>query len=109
VVVPYYAPAKLEEKKPEEKKPEGGIKEKEVAATVQIVAPMDVEVTLNGVAVPRKRETESFKTPALVVGQPYHYTVKAKRGDVVETKVVSVEAGATVEIDLRDMKTSVER
>jgi uncharacterized protein (TIGR03000 family) len=72
-------------------------------ATVEIQAPMEAEVTFNGVVVKRKSEKEVFKTPELQAGQPYHYTVKVKMGDQTETKIVSVEAGATVAVDLREL------
>jgi len=81
----------------------------DTSASVRIYAPMDVQVTFNGVAVTRQSATEVFTTPALEVGQPYHYTVTAKRGDKTETKIVAVAAGSTVEVDLREVKTVASR
>ncbi|MFQ3651887.1 MAG: hypothetical protein SNJ75_16305, partial [Gemmataceae bacterium] len=60
-------------------------------------------VRFNGVLVKRKSEKEVFKTPALEVGQPYHYTVKVKMGDQEQSKIVTIEAGSTVVVDLREL------
>jgi uncharacterized protein (TIGR03000 family) len=113
VVAPHYVPAApATPPQPEEKKPtnpEADSKDKEAAATIRVHAPLDVEVAFNGVKVARKQESQNFKTPALMVGQPYHYTITAKRAGAVETKVVNVQAGATVEVDLRDMPTASPR
>ena len=124
VVAPHYAPVppvaepkmpeKPKDEKPKQDKPKDDKKydDKKLpapkpttdnkVASVEILAPLDVEVTFNGVVVQRKSEKQQFQTPALEPGQPYHYTVKVKKGDQERTKIVAVEAGATVTVDLRE-------
>jgi uncharacterized protein (TIGR03000 family) len=79
-------------------------------ASVVIKAPMDVEVRFNGVVVRRKSEEESFQTPAITVGEGYHYTVTAiavRDGKTVrQERVVSVRAGKKAEVDFREMASA---
>jgi uncharacterized protein (TIGR03000 family) len=117
-VIPHAGPpVKVIEKAPGApgmKKIEGGKDEKgekgdkkiegdETAARVIIRAAADVAVTVNGVRLPRKSETETFRTPTLAPGTDYTYTVvaTAKRGsrDVTETRRVPVVAGGRAEVD----------
>jgi uncharacterized protein (TIGR03000 family) len=86
-----------------EKKIEGD----ETSAQVIVRAPADVTVTVNGVRVARKSETETFRTPSLVPGTDYSYTVAAtaRRGgrDVTETRRVPVVAGGRAEVDFSSL------
>jgi uncharacterized protein (TIGR03000 family) len=75
------------------------------AAPAQVIVsiPADAKLLANGHATKLTGERREFATPVLVAGQTYHYvfTAEAVRGGqpVVETRRVTVSAGATVNVD----------
>ncbi len=77
-------------------------------AQVVIKAPADVRILVNGAFTERSATVMTFSTPALKLGKTYAYQVKAQavRGGqtVVETKEVTVRAGAEAVIDFTDLK-----
>lgn len=67
------------------------------AAAVVLKAPVDVQLSVEGRAIPRTASEETFRTPALEPGSSYTYTFKARvlrNGKAVSyTKQVKVRAG----------------
>jgi uncharacterized protein (TIGR03000 family) len=77
-------------------------------ATIIVLLPkVNAKLTVDGAATTQKGKTRKFTTPPLELGKKYTYKLVATWGDVrtysdvIRTKEVTVEAGKTVEADMR--------
>ena len=94
---------------------EGKVIEGEVStripATVIVKADPSVVVKVNGQTTTRKTAEESFRSPALVPGRSYTYTVVAEYTRdgkaMTETKEITVSAGRQTVVDFSDLGTAV--
>lgn len=80
----------------------------EASACVIVKAPLDRSISINGVPLSRKSDSETFDTPPLQLGMNYSYTVVArvKRDgqEVSESRRVPITAGGRAEVDFTLMK-----
>jgi uncharacterized protein (TIGR03000 family) len=75
---------------------------KEEAASVKVNLPREAQLYVDGVQLNLNGEENTFNSPPLPVGKPFHYTFKAELTrdgqKVTETRKVTVEAGKTVSL-----------
>jgi uncharacterized protein (TIGR03000 family) len=113
-------PAEKIEKKPEEKKPTTDSKKPETevaapaAATLVVTLPADAKLMIDDAVTASTSTRRIFTSPALPVGQAYHYTLRAEfmqdGKPVVVTKTVAVRAGEQIAVAINaDMAGIVSR
>lgn len=78
----------------------------EQPARLRVLLPADAKLIIEDVPTKQTGSSRRFKTPPLMPGKSYHYTLKwsyEKEGKTVtQTKVVHVRAGDDIEVDLRE-------
>ncbi len=76
-------------------------------ATVVVIAPLDVHITVNGKAAERAKTEQVFTTPTLEAGQTYSYVFQAEATrdgkTVTQTRKVMVKAGQESTADFSNL------
>jgi uncharacterized protein (TIGR03000 family) len=85
--------------------PPGGVMPREMPVMLVVILPADAKLLIEDDPTVSTGEVRRFRSPPLVVGKKYTYTLKAtwkeKDKEVVDERNVSVEAGREVVVDFR--------
>lgn len=76
------------------------------AATLIVTLPSDANLKVDDYATASTSSERTFTTPALAVGQEYHYTLTAELNGRTVTREVTVRGGETTRVNL-DLSVSV--